>query len=64
MILDIVNADGAVMFRMLVAKMESLEVVRCFIAMLYLATKGKVDLEQIEALEDIRITKKAINNII
>ena len=58
MILDIVNADGAAMFKTLIAKMESIEVVRCFIAMLYLAMKDKVDLEQIEALEDVKITRR------
>jgi segregation and condensation protein A len=58
MILDIVNADGVAMFKMLVDKMESIEVVRCFIAMLYLAIKDKVDLEQIEALDDIKITRQ------
>ena len=58
MILDIVNADGVAMFKMLVDKMESIEVVRCFIAMLYLAMKDKVDLEQIEALDDVKITRR------
>ena len=58
MILDIVNADGVAMFKTLIAKMESIEVVRCFIAMLYLAMKDKVDLEQIEALEDVKITRR------
>jgi segregation and condensation protein A len=55
MIFDIVNADGVAMFKMLVVNMEPVEIVRCFIAMLYLAMKGKVDLEQIESSEDIKI---------
>jgi segregation and condensation protein A len=55
MIIDIVNADGVAMFKMLVVNMEPVEIVRCFIAMLYLAMKGKVDLEQIESSEDIKI---------
>ncbi len=55
MILDIVSADGFVMFKTLVAKMEPVEVARCFIAMLYLAMKGKVDLEQPDDSEDTRI---------
>jgi len=55
MIIDIVNADGVAMFKMLVVNMEAVEIVRCFIAMLYLAMKGKVDLEQIESSEDIKI---------
>ncbi len=55
MIFDIVSADGFVMFKTLVAKMEPVEVARCFIAMLYLAMKGKVDLEQPDDSEDTRI---------
>ena len=58
MIFDIVNADGVVMFKILVAKMEPIEVVRCFIAMLYLAMKGRVNLEEIESLEDVKITRR------
>lgn len=55
MIFDIVSADGSAMFKTLVASMEPVETARCFIAMLYLAMKGKVDLEQLEGQEDIRI---------
>jgi segregation and condensation protein A len=55
-ILDIVKG-GVVMFKMLISKMESLEVARYFIALLYLATKGKVLLVQIES-GDIKITNK------
>jgi segregation and condensation protein A len=58
MIFDIINADGMAMFKMLVTKMKPIEVVRCFIAMLYLAMKGRVDLEQIESLEDVKITRR------
>lgn len=58
MIFDIVNADGVAMFKILVTKMEPIEVVRCFIAMLYLAMKGRVDLEEIESLEDVKITRR------
>ncbi|MCI0558549.1 MAG: hypothetical protein MN733_08645 [Nitrososphaera sp.] len=56
MILDIVNADSTLMFKALVAKMESVEVARCFIAVLYLAMKGRVSLEQPEDSDDIKIT--------
>jgi segregation and condensation protein A len=56
MILDIVNADGALMFKTLVAKMDAVEVARCFIAMLYLTMKNKVSLEQPEASDDVKIT--------
>jgi len=60
MIVDVVNADGVAMFKMLVAKMQPIEVVRCFIAMLYLAMKSEVDLEEIEVPEDIKITKRPL----
>jgi segregation and condensation protein A len=56
MILDIVSADGMLMFKTLVANMEPLETARCFIAMLYLATKGKVELDQQEDSDDVKIT--------
>lgn len=56
MIIDIVSADGVLMFQALVAKMEPVEIARCFIAMLYLAMKGKVELEQPEDSEDVKIT--------
>ncbi|HVX03003.1 MAG TPA: hypothetical protein VHA09_07595 [Nitrososphaera sp.] len=60
MIFDIVSADGPTMFKALVAKMEPVEIARCFIALLYLAMKGKVELEQKDddPSEDIRITLK------
>ena len=44
----------------LVAKMEPVETARCFIALLYLAMKGKVDLEQQDDSDDVRITAKAV----
>jgi len=56
MIMDIVSADGILMFKTLVGKMEPVEVARCFIAMLYLAMKAKVDLEQPEDSDDVKIT--------
>lgn len=56
MILDIVSADGMLMFKTLVAKMEPVETARCFIAMLYLATKGRVELDQQEDSDDVKIT--------
>ncbi|MFL6380499.1 MAG: chromosome segregation protein ScpA [Nitrososphaeraceae archaeon] len=56
MIFDIVTADGEAIFKILVAKMEPIEIVRCFIAVLYLAMKGKVELEQIE--EDLKIIRR------
>jgi chromatin segregation and condensation protein Rec8/ScpA/Scc1 (kleisin family) len=56
MISDIVSADGMVMFKALVARVEAVEVARYFIAMLYLAMKGKVELEQQEGSDDVKIT--------
>ncbi|MDQ3902665.1 MAG: chromosome segregation protein ScpA [Thermoproteota archaeon] len=56
MIFDIVSADGEAIFKILVAKMESIEIVRCFIAVLYLAMKGKIDLVQIE--EDLKLIRR------
>jgi segregation and condensation protein A len=58
MIFDIVSADGPTMFKALVAKMDPVEMARCFIALLYLAMKGKVDLEQQDDSDDIRIILK------
>jgi segregation and condensation protein A len=55
MILDIVSADGFAMFKALIAKMEPVEMSRCFIAMLYLAMKGKVELDQPEDSDDVKI---------
>ncbi len=58
MILDIISADGPTMFKALVTKMEPIEIARCFIALLYLAMKGKVDVEQQDDSDDLRITLK------
>ena len=58
MIYDIVAADGILMFKTLVAKMEPVEMARCFIAMLYLAMKHKINLDypQDDSDEDIKMT--------
>jgi len=55
MILDILSADGILMFQTLVAKMEPVETARCFIAILYLAMKGKIELDQQEDSDDVKI---------
>ena len=45
------------MFKTLVNKLEPVEMARCFIAMLYLAMKCKIQLDHPhEDLEDIKIT--------
>ncbi|MGI0029426.1 MAG: chromosome segregation protein ScpA [Nitrososphaera sp.] len=56
MILDLASTDGTLLFKVLVAKMEPAEMARCFIAMLYLAMKGKIVLEQPEGSDDVKIT--------
>jgi segregation and condensation protein A len=57
MIYDIVAADGMLMFKTLVNKLEPVEMARCFIAMLYLAMKCKIQLDHPnEDLEDIKMT--------
>lgn len=56
MIIDILSADGMIMFRTLVTRMESVETARCFIAMLYLAMKGKIELDQQEDSDDVKMT--------
>jgi segregation and condensation protein A len=57
MIYDIVAADGILMFKTLVNKLEPVEMARCFIAMLYLAMKHKINLDHPqEDLDDIKMT--------
>jgi segregation and condensation protein A len=56
MIYDIVAADGILMFKTLVNRMDPVEMARCFIAMLYLAMKRKVKLDQLQDSDDIKIT--------
>jgi segregation and condensation protein A len=52
MIYDIVAADGILLFKTLVNKMEPVEMARCFIAMLYLAMKSKIKLDHHHPQED------------
>ena len=58
MIYDIVAADGILLFKTLVNKMEPVEMARCFIAMLYLAMKSKIKVDHYpqEDSEDIKMT--------
>jgi segregation and condensation protein A len=57
MIYDIVAADGILMFKTLVNKLGPVEMARCFIAMLYLAMKRKIELDHPqEDLDDIKMT--------
>jgi segregation and condensation protein A len=57
MIYDIVAADGILMFKALAAKMDPVEMARCFIAMLYLAMKRKINLDYPQDdSDDIKMT--------
>lgn len=58
MIYDIVAADGMLLFKTLVNRMEPVEMARCFIAMLYLAMKRKIKLDHHpqEDSDDIKMT--------
>jgi segregation and condensation protein A len=57
MIYDIVAADGILMFKTLVNNLEPVEMARCFIAMLYLAMKRKIQLDYLqEDSDDIKMT--------
>ena len=57
MIYDIVAADGILMFKTLVNKLEPVVMARCFIAMLYLAMKRKIKLDYPqEDSDDIEMT--------
>jgi segregation and condensation protein A len=57
MIYDIVTADGMLMFKTLIEKMDPIEMARCFIAMLYLAMKNKINLDYPQAdPDDIKMT--------
>lgn len=58
MIYDIVAADGQLMFKTLVNRMETVEMARCFIAMLYLAMKCKIKIDHHpqEDSDDIKMT--------
>lgn len=47
MLLDIVNADGNILFSTFVSGMTRIEAARCFLALLYLAMKGKVEIRQV-----------------
>jgi segregation and condensation protein A len=57
-ILKVLILNRTVSFRNLVIGMNRLEVVRCFMAVLYLAMTDKVLVEQLEEIDDIRMTIK------
>jgi segregation and condensation protein A len=51
-ILAIVNADGTIVFSTFVSRMTPIEAARNFLAILYLAMKGEVELQQIVDADD------------
>jgi segregation and condensation protein A len=62
MILDIITPDGMILFSRLVSSMTSIEAARCFLAVLYLAMKEKVNIQQVDNFdnaggEDIIVTR-------
>src|SRR5437867_4860371 len=61
MIFDIVTADKSVEFKNLTLKMNQIEIVRCFIALLYLAMKRKIFLEQKDEEILISLNETLIN---
>jgi segregation and condensation protein A len=64
MIYDIVAADGILMFKTLVNRMDPVEMARCFIAMLYLAMKQKIKLDYPqEDSDDIKMTLAQPNKL-
>ena len=54
MIFDIVSADGVLLFKTLVEKMKPIEVARCFIAMLSLVMKRKIEIYQSQGSDNGR----------
>ena len=54
LIVNKIRATGSGSFRMIVSQLETIDVVRCFFAILFLARDEKVELEQLE--NDITIT--------
>ncbi len=54
LIISKIHSTGTGSFRMIVSELESIDVVRCFFAILFLARDEKVELEQLD--DDITIT--------
>jgi segregation and condensation protein A len=58
LIVNKIRATGSGSFRMIVSELGSIDVVRCFFAILFLARDDKVELEQLEGDITISLTKK------
>jgi segregation and condensation protein A len=57
MIIDILTADGSVLFGSLTLTMNTIDTVRCFLAVLYLATKREIIVTQSENQCDFTISR-------
>lgn len=57
MIIDILTADGSVLFSSLTLTMNTIDTVRCFLAVLYLATKKEIIVTQSEDQCDFTISR-------
>jgi segregation and condensation protein A len=55
LILRKIGGDGSAMLQNIVADLETIDAIRCFFAILFLARDEKIDLEQVD--DDIRIIK-------
>lgn len=58
LIVSKIRSTGSGSFKMIVSELESIDVVRCFFAILFLARDEKVELEQLESDIMISLTKK------
>ena len=58
LIVNKIRATGSGSFRMIVSELESIDVVRCFFAILFLARDEKVELEQLEGDITISLAKE------
>ena len=57
MIIDILTADGSVLFSSLTLTMNTIDTVRCFLAVLYLAMKKEIIVTQSEDQCDFTISR-------
>jgi len=57
MIIDILSADGKVLFSNLTLTMNTIDTVRCFLAVLYLAMKREIIVTQFENVDDFTISR-------
>lgn len=60
LIVNKIRATGSGSFRMIVSTLESIDVVRCFFAILFLARDEKVELEQLEGDITISLAKEKL----